>query len=145
MDISKMQTESKVYLGDMLPEIYILEGSDCPEDKRAYVVVRVANEADNRRRAEADGERTLSYLAPGSDTPVTERVRANRRLTASKEVWWTLVETGNITSGGEPVFPDGPTHKLNFSEFEVVWNNLPMAISVAIHAAVVSVNSAWDD
>jgi hypothetical protein len=143
MDLTSLKAVSdKIYLCDMSLDFALLEG-EAQLDDRAWVTVRIANEADNIRRAELLGRRDVKYLQPGSEVTMAETIFDNPRTRAKMEVYWTLEDFGNLTLNGIDLFPLKPIRSIPLTDFERIWHVLPMDVATAIYGAVLNVNRAW--
>ena len=148
---SLRKVSDKIYLADVSPEFADLEAENTPKvieelSERAWVQFKRATALDAQRRHDFAKAQTVRYTVPGSDaTFVMEDVRENPLRRAMFEVWTTLVDTGNLTTDEEPIFPQMPAAHIPFPMFEAIWTSLDMLVAAAIHAACISVNQEWND
>src|SRR5512138_2876548 len=132
MDLKSFPTVSeKIYLSDISGDFAKAEGA-VDRDQQAWVIVRQAREEDHIKRAALQAKREIKYGATGPFT-MSEIVEDNPRERVQYEVYWTLVETGNLSDDGKPLFAKSPVNQVPFAEFEKVWGAMPPVVAQAIH------------
>ena len=143
MDLTSLPTVSdRIYLSDVSGDFSLLE-NETDIEKRAWVRVRIANEADNIRRAELLGRRDVKYLEPNTNTTFAETIFDNPRTRAKMETYWTLEDVGNLVMNNQSLFPITPVRAMPLVDFENIWHVLPIDVATAIYAAVLYANRAW--
>ena len=149
MNLDALPTVSdKIVLADIYPPFKAIEdqqGETLPSD-RAWVIVRQASEEDHRNRARLTARREAAYTLTddGKLASASEAVTENVFERILLETYMTLVDVGNLTRDGKPVFPEMPAKKMKRAQFEAIWGSLPLPVTEAIHKAVRSMNPDWD-
>ena len=135
-----------IYLGELSDEVKEMEGS-CPKDKRAWVIVRQATEADNTQRAALRSEVTVRWQEDGTAEEIRD---VNLRELWAMEVYLCLCDAGNILDADDkPLFKfvdTGPYGKVKhgFAEFKEAYGVLASPVTATIRRAVYTLNSDWD-
>ncbi len=134
-----------LYLRELSADFAAREG-EVKDEERTFVIVRQATEQDNISRAELQAKRQMQW----GQGAVSEIVDDNPRQRFMYEVYWTLVDVGNLefeateTAPARPVFPVLPVNKMKFSDFEKLWGGLDAWLTMPIHRAVRKTNPDWD-
>ncbi len=147
MKIKKLPVVSdRIILADLSPAFKTLEGEVEPQD-RAWVIVRQATQEDAQRRADLYAKRETRYESDqGTDriAAISEVYQDNPLRRMMLEAYWTLQETGNLTTEDEkPYFHTLPAKKMPQAEFEALWGGLDPVVARAIYLAVLQANPDW--
>lgn len=135
-----------LYLTDLSKQIEEME-KDCPQDERAWVIVRQATEQDNNRRSALRSQVTLRWQDDGTAEEVRD---VNMREMWAMEVYLCLCDVGNIFDADDkPLFEfadAGPYRKCKggFDDFKKAYGSLASPVTAALRQAVYKVNSDWD-
>ncbi len=137
----------KIFLADTSPAFAAAELADNPEvetnpELRAWVKVRQATTANNRRRADLIKERERKWTgdSEGNVAAVSVVYRDNPVTRRMVEAEMTLAEIGNLQNEkGEPLF----VFPIKEDVFERTWMSLDPMYTDAIYTAVLTVNKDW--
>ena len=143
MDLNNLPKQSgRIKLSDIDPYLLSIEGQ--ADETAAYVVVKMADTDDNRRRDEMLRVKEYRYLNRADESLVfAEIARPTESEKAEISVYLALAEAGNLNSGDQPLFPVLPARKMEYEQFVELWRSLPLEISNAIYMAVLTVNRVW--
>lgn len=144
MDINQLPTHSdRIKLADIDPYLLSIEGP-ANDETSAYVVIKVANTDDHRRRDEILRQKEVRYLNRADEALVFAEIeKPTESEKAEIAVYLALHEAGNLSSGALALFPTLPVRKMQYDEFLELWRSIPLDISHAIYMAVLAVNRAW--
>jgi hypothetical protein len=145
MDLNNLPKQSgRIKLSDIDPYLLSIEGQ--ADETAAYVVVKMADTDDNRRRDEMLRVKEYRYLNRADESLVfAEIARPTESEKAEISVYLALAEAGNLTIGDQPLFPALPARKMEYEQFVELWRGLPLEISNAIYMAVLAVNRVWTE
>lgn len=135
-------TSPKLYLGDLLPAVKELEGEDCQEKDRAWVVVRQATEGDNRRISDLSAETRFVYREETAE----QVTNVNQAEVRAMQIYLTLVDAGNIVGDDDkPLFKFNNSRlAMSQSEFQKAYETLHPDATWAMLLAVREINPLWD-
>jgi hypothetical protein len=144
MDINNLPKQSgRIKLVDIDPYLLSIEGQTTDETA-AYVIIKVTDTDDNRRRDEMLRAKEYRYLNRADESLVfAEIARPTETEKAEISVYLALAEAGNLTIGSQPLFPVLPARKMEYEQFVELWRSIPLEISNAVYMAVLAVNRVW--
>ncbi len=147
MAIKALPTVSDViYLQDLVPQIELLEG-ECPNEEKAYVIVRQATEADSMAIDQMSSERRVVW----SENEVQEIRDSRMREVWAMQVFRCMCDAGNIFGpDGEPLckFSSGKMHARyvegTFRDFLKSFGAQSPLVTRALRYAAWEMNPDWD-
>jgi len=138
----------KLFLQDLSSDIAAIENVQglCPEDQRAWVIIRQATEGDVATLSRVGGRGKITHNPDGS---MTEEYDRDFNPYRAKQFQVTVVGVGNISdASGGPLFrfKDGPNYPIldmTDEQFSAAYNSLPRPVTNAFALAVIRANPQW--